>query len=733
MQDTGSNTKKLFRFCSFLTTVANTVSDFVLHWALYPLAFSLFAGAGIWTFVYDDMLKELASNKVAKEQRIVALAFVATALLFVLALYAVQIVRHRKREGAFPDYSAFFPLHRRLSIGFALPFMGILATPRIQDSDPIFATAAILAACAACYPAMTELISVVKAFAGRESGNVRTRIAPVLRFAPELIVFAMFAAYSIHFSVLTVNKLHALHTHTSDMAIYVNVIYHTLHGDFLGTSIMRSATHASAHFDPILLLMSPLFALYQRPEFLLIFQSIWFALGIFAAYLIGNRVLQDRWAGVIIAAVYALHPSLHAVNIFEFHSLALSATPVLWALYLLEARYYKRFFALLPIALFVREDVSLLMCFIALWVILSKRKDAWVGAITIFISVSYLFIIKKCFMTSASLIMSGKGSYNYSGYFKYMIPNREGMGEMILSVLSNPIYTLRNMISMEKLEFLLRLLSPTLFLPLVAKTGRVMLLYGAIFLLMASRKPVFNAAFHYQMVAFPILIFLLPFGIKRIVEDGVFGVRRPSMTAVLGVLTVAAVLSSLTFGHITQNSSKARYSYAMTKRQAKIYEEVERMLAKIEPDASVTASYNLSPFVAVRTKVYTMNHYRPRTPVDYLFLDRSGTRKNQLSKFDEQINDGIYKRVDGYRNIVLYKSTGKKNEHKSEKRPPSKKTRRDAHRRSSIPHSVPPRNGPSMPSVVPPRPSSSRNDRAAPASSVPLGLPAAATASSGTD
>ncbi|MCP4599787.1 MAG: DUF2079 domain-containing protein [Proteobacteria bacterium] len=445
------------------------------------------------------------------------------------------------------------------------------------------------------------------------------------------------------------------------MTIYTNILYHSFHGDFLGCSVVKTGNHIAAHFDPILILFAPFFKLYPHPEFLSASQAIWLGSGIFPVYWLTRRALDSSWAGVVVAALFTLHPCLHAVILFEFHSLALVASPLLYALFFLESRYYRRFFVLLPFILFIREDVSLLMCFVGLSFILSNRNDAWVGALTILFSILYLVIVKLFLMNSPGLIMSGKDVYNYTSYFRYLIPHRGGLGDLILSILTNPIYAFKQMISMQKIEFVAVLLGPLLFIPLLSRKGLTMLLYGVIFLLLSSKAAVFNYKYHYQMVAFPVLIALVPFGLKRILETEWFGLhRKQMMIALLGTLFVASLLNGIMFGALAEKKSLYFLVNELSPKQQRVIKKVKDFVGMIEPEASVTASYNLGPFVASRMEVYSMNHYRPKTPTDYLFLDRKRTSDSALKKYDKQIKKGIFKKVAGYGSIVLYKHIPKK-------------------------------------------------------------------------
>ena len=671
----------------FLNRITLTISDVVLQNLLYPTLLAIAGGAGIWTMVNPTNLKLLADNKVSKAGRYEALLYIWVMAVLIGIAYLAFYYLKKKRDGRAPGRRDMKPLDWGLSFLLALPLFGILWTPKLTFKEPIFAMIALLGAALAMLP---SLLLLTKGITGQLTahppnlsrlGVAEKPLRFVVRYLPELVVFLVFAYYCLHFSELTINHLQALKVRTTDMTIYTNILYHSLHGDFLGCSLLKTGNHAAAHFDPILLLFVPLFSLFPRPELLLVTQTVWLALGIFAAYLLGNRVLDNKWGGVAVAVSYAFHPCLHSVNLFEFHSLALIASPMLWSIYLIHAGHFRRYFAVFLLTLLIREDVSLIMCFVGLWVILTKREVAWVGGVTIGVSLIYFVLIKAFFMSSSDVILAGKNSYNYIGYFRYMLPHREGLSGLIISLLTNPVYALKYMISIQKLDFAFKLLGPLLFLPLLARQGRVLLLYSVIFILLSSRRAVFSNNYHYQIVALPFLVALVPFGLKRLLESPkLTAVRIPVLPSLLTVLVVSVTLSGVLNGALMNVESHRRYVHTLTSRQQRFYKKMEAFLGLISPEASVTASYSIAPFAAIRTHIYSMNHFHPKTPTDYLFLDRGNTsQKNFMAKFDKQVEEGYYKQYKRYGRLELYKRAVPKDT--KFRKPPKAKNKSIRHRR----------------------------------------------------
>lgn len=113
------------------------------------------------------------------------------------------------------------------------------------------------------------------------------------------------------------------------------------------------------HFSPTLYLLVPLFALSPGPAFLLITQSILFALGALPVFGVARRRLGEDRAAAAFALLYLANPSLHGVNIRDFHPAALAIPLLLAAMYCVEANRIGWFIAAALLALGCREDAAI--------------------------------------------------------------------------------------------------------------------------------------------------------------------------------------------------------------------------------------------------------------------------------------------------------------------------------------------------------------------------------------
>lgn len=611
-----------------LARVAALARDFVA----WPLVYGAAAGSGVWLLRNPTLASVAWTNKLAAADRAllhraVALGVVAIALVVLLA----PVVR-RVATGAARVAETVGALNRWLRALVALPFVGMMRTPSIESSSPeitiLYGAMAALAFGATFY----EATALAPRFEPRDPEDgpptALERVgAGLARFGTPLAIAGLWAFYGLFFSRLSITNHHALNTHTIDLGYYDNIFYQSIHGKPLGCSFIKTGTHETAHFDPILVVLSPLYLLYQRTEMILSLQSFWLGAGVVPVYLLAKKHTQSRLAGLALGAMFVAYPAVHGVNMYEFHSLALIGPLVLWLLYWLEegrkTAYYVTFAALL----LCREDVPLLLCFVGLYAILThKPESVRLGRNTILVGLVYFVIAKVVFMKGSGILNAGKDAYSYEYYYEAMNPGRAGVGGILGTILMNPVFTIKTAFETTKPVFLLTLFAPLGFLPFFARRARVMLVYGLLFTLLASRGPVFTVHFQYTSVIYPIAFMLTAVALRQVADGPIpiaFGLDGKRFAAAwLAAAFVATMLVSWKFGAISDNTSFrggfARVVRELSPEQKANYEWLDAAASKIPRTATVGTTNRIGPHVSNRKGAF---FYPERTDVDWLLLD----------------------------------------------------------------------------------------------------------------
>ncbi|HGG56900.1 MAG TPA: DUF2079 domain-containing protein, partial [Nannocystis exedens] len=323
------------------------------------------------------------------------------------------------------------------------------------------------------------------------------------------------------------------------------------------------------------------------------------------------------------ALLYSLHPALHGVNMFDFHSLSLAIPLMMWTVYFV-ARKSPLVWPALALLLACREDMALLACFIGTYAILERRPRT--GLAIIGISISYLAFVKLWIMPDSGLMMSGDKVYSYAKFYSEMIPQpEEGVRGLVLNLISNPVHALQMLCKEAKLRFFVQLLLPLLFLPLFAGRARILWLYGLVFIGLASRPNMFALNFQYSSVLFPMFFIATPEALARLGKSkhlralGMMPSRlQPAL--LMGML-VASSLTSWKFGVFIPNDAFMAGWQPLTrspgKRLRQRSDHVRKMVAAIPADAAVSASSEIGPQLSNREKIYRWPDLRD---AEYLLL-----------------------------------------------------------------------------------------------------------------
>jgi uncharacterized membrane protein len=593
-------------------------------WRFGPLYLLIAASPGLalWPLVRGGLAPSMLKNDLTQSERSGLAAALAGSVLAVTLLVGLRFWsrRHEPTRTFAATVQAF---NRYGFILLALPILWGLGTGAVETEAPVF-TAFLLSALAAMAAVWVYRVLGLPSFAPRDE-PFQAALSPRLAFS---ILVAFVLAYWGLFSYYAIIDHHNLATKISDLGIYDNVVFNTLHGKFLATNFSKGGDHTSSHFDPLLALVALPYALSPRAETLLVLQTLWIASGAFVVWASVRARLANEWLALIFALLFLLYPALHGVNMYEFHSLALMIPLALAAVHLLDTKRYRAYWPVLAALLLTREDLSLFSCFIGAYAILTRRVRT--GVATIAVALVYLFVVKRFFMRDSGLLMAASASAtsdSYAYYFKEMIPfPGEGVRGFLLTLVTSPLYALQVLFKLERVLFFWHLLFPLLFLPLFSGKKRVLMVYGLMFLGLATRKWVFSLYFQYSSLFFPMLFAALPDGFARVVDSPAlpaFGISRARLAWALaaGVL-VATLGTSWKYGGILPNDAfragftpLVRFPEQSTRER---YLKMRELASQIGPDESVMVSQYLGPHMSNRAQVYRLYE---GTDADYLFVD----------------------------------------------------------------------------------------------------------------
>ena len=199
------------------------------------------------------------------------------------------------------------------------------------------------------------------------------RLLQKLGDRPIYIIIILITSYTAYFSYYTILKHYTFHSTAYDLGVYMQSFWTTIHGyGFFYTSLWEGSLFAP-HFQPIVILILPLYAAFPKAETLLILQSLVLALGALPVYWIAKDELGAK-AGVVFAGLYLFYPALHGINSFDFHPVALAIPILLFCFYMFKKKHYKRGIILALLAMMCKENVALVVIFMGFYWLWTERR-----------------------------------------------------------------------------------------------------------------------------------------------------------------------------------------------------------------------------------------------------------------------------------------------------------------------------------------------------------------------
>jgi len=511
----------------------------------------------------------------------------------------------------------------------------------------------------------------------------------------------------IYMVILSVESLYRYWTFTAqayDLGNLDQAIWNTLHGHFFeftnrGWDYYGPPTRLAIHVEPILLPLSLLYLIHSSPETLLVFQSLALGLGAIPVFLLA-RHWMPRWplVGVALVLTYLLTPALIGENLFDFHPVTLATPLLITAVLAMEKRHYGWFLLAAGLAAMCKEDigvsVAMLGVYIAFW-----HGRRWFGLTTAAVFVGWSAI---CFLVIIPHFLDSPQVGN--NYWERYAGLGATPGLAILHLVTQPWLIFGTILTLDKLHYLWRMLLTggllgLLFAPLALIPGLPELSINVL----SDKSAQYSGVYHYNAVLIAFLMVatirgtanfarhlerdrdgwanLSRFGRMRamlrkrfpwrwiplwcwwlalkISSGWVWLVRRISPHVGMALVCLLLVL----FANYNLMAARgALEPFFPPLSNGAREERINRLLAMIPPDASVSASDTLNPHLSERRDLYLFPDIgRGDDIAQYIVIDVDflpyEDRSTALSTFDQLTSPqrGIYRIIARAGSVYLAK------------------------------------------------------------------------------
>jgi len=301
----------------------------------------------------------------------------------------------------------------------------------------------------------------------------------------------------------------ALHTYQDFGSFRDNVdfdisLWNVLHGE-----PVEAMLNFSRRFNPILLALIPLYALWSDPRILLILQSIGIAGAAFPLYWFSRKTI-GRPLGLLIALTYLVYPSIYYLNRPAiFYEIKLAIPVLAFAIYFLLKKKYMPFLACLVVALFIKQEISLIAIGFGFLLFFAQRQRklgigiAAIGAgLVLFVT---LFLYPS--------LNQGQGYPQFAERYSYL---GNTLDQVILTLVREPGIIFQYIATPPKIDFVAALLVPLALLPFVGIEIVAISFPAWAYTLMSELPQQIDPTQYYQSPLLPFLFFGAAIGLRRI-------------------------------------------------------------------------------------------------------------------------------------------------------------------------------------------------------------------------
>ncbi|MBI4090885.1 MAG: DUF2079 domain-containing protein [Candidatus Komeilibacteria bacterium] len=415
--------------------------------------------------------------------------------------------------------------------------------------------------------------------------------------APLLVLAVSVILYLVVFITLVFWKYNHFYYDNLDLAIFNNVFYNTLHGNWFAASI-HSPSYLGDHFSPLIILLLPFYAFAPRPETLLVFQTLIISATAFPIYYVTRMLVgaDKKWLACGIALLWIVNPSVHNMNFFEFELTPFAVFFLFWTVYGYLKENTHLFVAASLLALAAREDVAFILFCMGLVAWIQKKKPFWIW---------YPLVAATAYALLAFLTIqyfAPAGSYKFLIYYGWL--GGTTVPGITFSFIRHPLLVLQHLVNIKNIEFVLGITFPFFFLVIVPSAFWLLLLPPALQVMLSAQGGsalILNT--HYAGF-FLFGLFLVFIQRMRALDAGKlpkrFSAYIPTKKLWYLLIAGASVYAALTYGSVVPAVRAWR-----DERQS----DVKRtFVSQVPASAPVAATFELLPAFSSRQSVYSF-HY----------------------------------------------------------------------------------------------------------------------------
>ncbi len=475
---------------------------------------------------------------------------------------------------------------------------------------------------------MNRVLTSLKRFSPR-------RIAPSDR--PVLYLAAVFFAIMV---LVGLNRYFSFFA-SYDQGIFNQVFWNNLHGRFFQSSLSSVLSSAvvhdnqapavyyhrlGQHFTPALLLWLPFYALYPAAETLVVIQVGLITLGGLMLYVLARHYLPSTQSWLITAAYYGANAVI-GPTFSNFHDLCQIPLFVFSLLLALERRIWWLVWLMAFLLLTVREDAGITLFGLGFYFLASRRFPK-LGMAFCAIGFGAVVVTSSVLMPLFSEDVSRRFAIERFG--QYAGGNDEAsMLQILWAIITQPGALLSTVFGSPhiKLFYIFIQVLPLAFIPLRSPSAWAIAGFPFMQLLIQRGQSPLGLHIRYAITLVPGLFYGAVLWWAQRSDRFQQKFQRFWKGCIVLSLVIAFCYSPNDAFYFIFPTSYQPWVYVSLTRQWEHAGQINRLIDRMPPDASVTATTYVIPHVSNRRQVLRApflefrNDQKQTQPVDYILLD----------------------------------------------------------------------------------------------------------------
>ncbi len=406
-----------------------------------------------------------------------------------------------------------------------------------------------------------------------------------------VILWSSICLYVAYFSFVSIQKHLNFFSGKFDLGNMDQTVWNTINGRifmFTNPDGVNTISRLAFHADFILVLLAPLYLLWNDARMLLIFQTVVLGLGAYFVYKISNFVLKNSDLSLMFSISYLLNPFIQKQNLFDFHPVVLATTFLLAAFYYVLVQRYYLFMIFILLSVLTKENVYLVAFLFGIYLVFKTKNRAWILLSAGSLSIFYIIVSK--------LIPLVRGGAHFA--VEYFSVFGDTLPEVIGTAAFNPLFTIYQLLNPPNISYLIALFAPVGFLSLAASAFLIFAGPDLAINLLSNNGNLRDVTFHYGAVIIPFLYISAIYGARTLLKLKIFFLTTRT---IIIILLFSSIYSTYQLGALP-GSRKALleiYTDYLPQRS-----DIRKFLSSVPEDLSVAASNNLGAHLSHREKLF---------------------------------------------------------------------------------------------------------------------------------